>query len=119
MKKEFSQITEGKPQELRLEIKCAEHLNCRVVRGTKASVRIPEFGLCLDPASGSQSFVTNVEGLLQRFKDAIQRANVLFSDDKSHEEIEKLEVLLNHAAAGEEPFTILISDPLGQSRLGD
>ena len=119
MKKESSQIIEGKPQELRLEVKYTEQLNCRVVRGTKASVSIQEFGLRLDPASSSQSFVTNVEGLLNRFKDAARRAQVLYGDHKSREEIENIEVLLNRAIAGEEPFTIMISDPLGQSRLGD
>ena len=119
MKKESSQIIEGKPQELRLEVKCSEQLNCRVVRGTRASVIIPEFGLCLDPTSSSQSFVTNVEGLLHRFKDAASRAHVLYDDYKSREKIDNIEVLLNRAVAGDEPFTIMISDPLGQSRLGD
>jgi len=116
--REVTTLNAGEPQELRMEVKNSGQLGTRVVRGEQASIQIPELGLRLDPASHPEAFVTNVEGLLARFKDAVRRARALYGDVDSREKLERLEGLLDRAARGEETFTIILKDPIGQSRLG-
>jgi zinc finger protein len=55
-----------------LNITKAEHLRARVVRGSSGTVRLPELDLEVSPGSHSTGYVSNVEGVLQRFIDIIE-----------------------------------------------
>ena len=69
---------------------------------------IPELGLELYPGPLAESFITNVEGLLNRFLKLLP----LFEDRKKVEEIERK---IKDAVEGKLRFTISMSDPSGVS----
>lgn len=92
------------PPEAKLEVIGKQNLNSKIVRGGNATVIIPELGLELYPGPLSESFITNVEGLLNRFKNLLP----LF-DDK--EQIKKVEEKLEEAISGKLDFSIIIRDP--------
>ena len=47
------------------------NLSVRVVRSQSATVSIPEIGVKVEPGPKSEGYVTNVEGILTRFEDAV------------------------------------------------
>ena len=95
-----------------LRVSCRNDLYAKVVRSGAASVEIVELGAIIEPGIEAPTFITNVEGLLARFKEAIERIEVLegISASKAKEVVEKL-------AKGDMPFTLIIDDPWGVSMI--
>ena len=55
-----------------------EMTTARVVRSSSCTIRVPELDLEVSPGSTSSGYVTNIEGVINRFEDAINsviRAN--------------------------------------------
>ena len=97
-----------------------ETLTARVIRGSNGTIRIPELGLEVEPGNDSSGYVSNIEGVLVRFRDTVlmlQRSQDSESD--SREEIEKIEAILTSleaALSGEQiQLTLEILDPMGHS----
>ena len=61
------------------------NLSVRVVRSQSATVEIPELGVKVEPGPKSEGYVTNIEGVLTRFEDAVKKALNLFDDAQSQE----------------------------------
>ena len=106
-------------------------LRSRVVRSSSCTVKIPELDLEVMPGTNSTGYVSNIEGVLNRFVDIInmvrrdvERDLQLDSDD-DHEESKKslgiLDSLLKSIErAGEEStFTVEFLDPHGHSMILD
>lgn len=88
----------------------------KVIRSTSGTIRIPELGLTLEPGPASQAFITNIEGILMRFEDAVETAKRWNSDDL--EKVERCEFILSKLRAardGKETLTLIIEDPFGNS----
>jgi zinc finger protein len=102
--------------ELRLE--CMGDLNSRVVRSTSGTIRIPELGIDVEPGSISESYITNVEGVLDRILNVVMTAT-----NWSVEEPEKyslgldIQQALRDAMDGKKELTLIIEDPLGNSAI--
>ena len=62
---------QGDPTRASLKIRRPGDLNARVVRSSSCTVRIPEAGAIMEPGPQSESFISNVEGVLRRFRDII------------------------------------------------
>ena len=94
-----------------------DNLSVRIVRSQSATVTIPEIGIKVEPGPKSEGYVTNIEGMITRFKDATKQALNLFSDETSQENakivLEKLDNLIN----GTQEATLIILDPFGQSNV--
>ena len=92
-------------------------LSTRVVRAQSATVSIPEVGVKVEPGPKSEGYVTNVEGIITRFKDATHKALNLFCEEESQRNakitLEKIEGLI----AGNSEATLIIEDPFGQSNI--
>ena len=113
---------EGKiPGVWTLEISSIEELNARVVRGSNCTVEIPELELAVFPGIHSSGYVSNIEGVINRFIDAINiTKNQLNEDEKS--DLEKCNLLLEKIIKmknGEIPIklTLIFSDPMGHSKI--
>lgn len=94
-------------------------LSSRVVRSQTSTVSLPEIGIKVEPGPKSEGYVSNVEGVLIRFKEATERALKMFTDENSQENgkivLEKIEKVLS----GELETLLLIEDPFGQSKIMD
>ncbi|MDP6148176.1 MAG: ZPR1 zinc finger domain-containing protein, partial [Candidatus Thalassarchaeaceae archaeon] len=87
------------------------HLNTRVVRSSSCTVRIVELGLEVEPGDNATGYISNIEGVLNRFEDAIGiilRSAML----EGEEEIgsENLEKFVKENKAKLKSDIILISD---------
>ena len=95
-------------------------LSVRIVRSSSCTVKIEELGLEVDPGGATTGYVSNVEGVLNRFEGAIQLMyrQSISSDEKDI--VEKCESLLeriNLVKSGDLVVRIVLLDPMGHSQI--
>ncbi|MDK2833320.1 MAG: zinc finger protein [Methanolobus sp.] len=109
-------LTQRDPVRYELKLESQEDLNSRVVRSTSGTIRIPELGIDVEPGSISESYVTNVEGVLDRILSV-----VITATNWSAEEPEKyslgldIQQALRDAIDCKKELTLIIEDPMGNS----
>lgn len=97
-----------------------DNLDSRVIRSQTSTVSIPEAGIKVEPGPKSQGYVSNVEGVINRFINATKRAHALYKDDEnSVANIIKTREYLESIMNGENDATLIIEDPYGQSKIVD
>lgn len=94
-------------------------LSSRVVRSQSSTVSLPEIGIKVEPGPKSEGYISNVEGVLIRFKEATERALNMFQDDISQENGKKVLNDIQKVLDGELETLLLIEDPFGQSKIMD
>jgi zinc finger protein len=95
------------------------NLTSRVIKSPSATVSIPELGLKVEPGPKSKAYVSNVEGVIIRFEDAVKRALTLFDDEESQKNGKNIIKQIENLLKGEEEGTLIIKDPFGQSQIID
>ncbi|MAP85367.1 MAG: hypothetical protein CL979_02150 [Euryarchaeota archaeon] len=90
----------------------------RVVRSSSCTIRIPELDLEVSPGGSSTGFVSNVEGVINRFEDALGSIIRGNADDTSVLEASlKLIEDLRNMKEGKSDFIIELLDPMGRSQI--
>jgi zinc finger protein len=104
-----------KPARFTLHVDDPVLLRSRVVRSGSGTFRLPEFGIDVEPGPAAESFITNVEGVLQRTMSVVETA-IGFAENPE-EKAKGAEILsqMNRAIEGDFPFTLVIEDPAGVS----
>jgi zinc finger protein len=93
-------------------------LNSRVVRSTSGTIRIPELGIDVEPGSISESYITNVEGVLDRILNVVMTAtNWSVEEPEKHSLGLDIQQALRDAMDGKKELTLIIEDPLGNSAI--
>lgn len=99
------------PMRYELKISDSNDMMIRVVRSSSSTIRIPEIGALVEPGPGSEGFISNVEGVIDRIANAISQAIKNAGHEKKthgNELLEKIKKIKN----GEEA-TLIIEDPFG------
>ncbi|MFO8050548.1 MAG: ZPR1 zinc finger domain-containing protein [Thermoplasmatota archaeon] len=118
-------LTARTPKKYKIKVDGPDKLSARVVRSGTSTVIIPELGARIDPGSFSEGFITNVEGVLVRFRDILVQIKKELSHAEQEEAIsdrissfqdllDRLEGIIN-GGKFDEPITLVIEDPLGNS----
>ncbi len=110
-------LGEGDPVMWVVPVEGPEDLAIRVVRSTNGTIEIPELGLKVEPGTACEGFVTNIEGVLNRFEQAV--AGILMNPETEDERKQAESVLrkITDAKEGAVPFTLILTDPSGNSAL--
>lgn len=110
-------VEESDPVRYTFPFRDEDDLQARVVRSNTATVRVPELGLEAEPGAQADAFVSNVEGLLRRLREAFQWAESV-ADQASDEAVagERLDEI-DEVLEGEREITIVIEDPRGNSAI--
>src|SRR3989338_6605290 len=69
------------PCKITFAIKKEEDLNIRVVKSSQATIKIPQLRMSVTPGPGSNGYVSNIEGILNRFKKILEDEMDLSEDD--------------------------------------
>lgn len=105
-----------KPIMLTFTIEKSEDLKVRVVKSGDATVKIPQLKMEVKPGLNSEGYISNIEGLLNRFKEIIQAERDNAEDDvKKH--AKNLLKKLWKVECGDIPLKIMIEDPSGNSAI--
>lgn len=109
-------LSTHEPTATSLNVLSTEDLKVRVVRGSTATVLVPELGVSIRPSLNNEGFISNVEGVLARIEDVVrflsrslegrkkQRANLVLRK-------------IQRAREGRLRFTIVLKDPFGNSTI--
>ncbi len=110
-------LGEGDPVRWTVRVEEPGDLAIRVARSTTGTIEIPELGLLVEPGTACEGFVTNIEGVLYRFEQAVE--TVLANPESEDERAAALRMAETIAAAREVafPFTVILDDPAGNSAL--
>lgn len=104
------------PCKYTLEVESDKDLDIRIIKSGSATVKIPRV-ITMEPGPASSGYVTNVEGLLERVKSAIQTAAESEDDPAAKKKAKNLTKKLTKVLFGKEKLKIIIEDPTGFSAI--
>lgn len=112
-----------KPGGWSLNISKPEHIRARVVRSSSCTIRISELDLEVSPGTSSSGYVSNVEGVIDRFMDVIVMVTrQAYAEDSEIETIQRLQEMHTTLLELKEepiprPLTLELLDPQGHSQI--
>jgi zinc finger protein len=111
-----------KPSACELKLDNVSCMSVRVIRSSSCTVQIPELDLEVSPGNDSTGYVSNVEGVLERFLRIINMVKRQKVDDDEQEDVALLDHMiaaLDSARSGEpiEEITLRLLDPRGHSMI--
>jgi len=93
-----------------------EKTMARVVRSSSCTIRIPELDLEVSPGGASSGYVTNIEGVMMRFENAI--GTIIRGEDcGENENATQILERLREARTGGVMITVELLDPRGRSQI--
>ncbi len=113
-------LTQKEAVRFTLPVTSIEDLDARVIRSSSGTLRIPELSVDIEPGFASESYVSNVEGVLDRIKSVVAFATRSAREAENEESTSKGEEILekiNLAKNGQFPLTLILEDPLGNSAI--
>ena len=113
---DLESIEKKEPCKVSFEINSEEDLKIRVVKSSNAIVKIPRI-LTIEPGEAAQGYITNIEGLLNRAKHAIETARDNAEDKSDQKKAKNLLKKIQKIKWGQESITITIEDPTGNSAI--
>jgi len=96
-----------------------DKLNTRVVKSQTTTLSIPELGLKVEPGPKSQGYISNVEGVINRFESAINTAMEWAEEKEIQETALKILEKIENVKTGNGKVTLVLEDPFGHSIIVD
>ncbi|MDD2614509.1 MAG: ZPR1 zinc finger domain-containing protein [Methanosarcina sp.] len=111
-------LSSKEPMRYEMPVETLEDLNARVIRSTSGTIRIPEMGVAIEPGSVSESYITNIEGVLHRVRDVLMTASKwVQEDEEKFSRSQELLCMLEEVIEGKKKITVIVEDPLGNSAI--
>ena len=95
------------PAKYAFEVSGKDDLSVRVVRSSEGSIKIPHVG-SLEPGPNAEGFITNIEGVIERFKKMIETLRDTAEDDEDKKKAKNLLKKLQNVLWGSETLKITI-----------
>lgn len=113
---EFENV--GNPAEYSIDIESADDLNIRVIKSGACEVKIPNFRISVESTMNSEGFISNVEGVLDRFKQQV----MLLKDDSELDKSQKKRIKtilkgIEEVKSGDRKITLKLIDESGNSAI--
>jgi zinc finger protein len=108
------------PARFTLAVATIGDLDTRVIRSSSGTIRIPELGIDVEPGFASESYISNVEGVLDRIEGVVEFATRSAREAGNVESTRIGEEILEKiclARKGQYPLTLVLEDPLGNSAI--
>jgi zinc finger protein len=104
------------PSRIEYKVKELKDLSAKVIRSKSSKIIIPELGLELLPGPKAEAFITNIEGVLDRF---LGIAEYLYEISKGIKRKKALEAInkIKLAMEGKIEFTVILEDETGNSAI--
>ncbi|MBW2983892.1 ZPR1 zinc finger domain-containing protein [Candidatus Woesearchaeota archaeon] len=98
------------------EISSEEDMKVRVVKSSEATIKIPHMAT-VTPGPASNGYVTNIEGVLTRIKEQIEKLRDAEEDDSAKKKAKNQLKKLMKVMWGQEKMKLIIEDPSGNSAI--
>ena len=105
-----------------LSVQTLSDLDARVIRSSSGTLIIEELGVIVEPGPISESYVTNIEGVLQRIRSVVESATRWSAGDsekveRGNELLRQIDEIIADPATASVKMTLQIKDPLGNSAI--
>jgi zinc finger protein len=111
-------LGERPPLRYEFQITSEEDLKVRVVKSSTGTIKLPELGVTVEPGPASQGYVSNVEGVLDRVREAMKLA--IEKVDAQRRRRGKVRIKkLDEVCAGKRRVRLILMDPFGHSAIVD
>ena len=107
---------EQPPAKYNLDITQEADMTIRVIRSGNATIKVPYVGT-IEPGDGSNGFISNVEGVLDKFKKMIETMRDTAEDKSEQKKAKNLLKKIQKCKWGQEPLKLIIEDPSGNSAI--
>jgi zinc finger protein len=104
------------PCKVSIEVNSEDDLKIRVVKSSNATVKLPRI-MTIEPGPAAQGYITNIEGILNRAKYAIEMARDNAEDKSDQKKAKNLLKKIQKIKWGQESITITLDDPTGNSAI--
>ena len=108
---------EKEPCRYTFMIESEKDLNVRVVKSSNATIKIPQLKLTVSPGPASEGYISNIEGVLKKFKKVLEGERDTTDDETARKHAKNLLKKLWKAECGELPLKIIVEDPSGNSAI--
>ncbi len=115
-KSDVEAIEQKEPCRLTFEINNEKDMKVRVIKSSEGNVKIPFIGE-IESGPSSEGYVTNVEGILEKFKKIIEDERDLSEDDDVKKKAKNLLKKIWKITLGDEKAKLIIEDPSGNSAI--
>lgn len=111
-------VEPGEPCEYTIDIENLEDLKIRVIKSGSCEIKIPSFRISVDSSMGSEGFISNVEGVLLRFKEQIE----ILKEDSELDKLQRKKIKnilkgIEQVLKGEKKITMKLIDESGNSAI--
>ena len=113
-------LSQKEPARYTLEVSDLNDLDARVIRSSSGTIRVPELGVDIEPGPASESYISNVEGVLDRITEIVVFATNSARQSGDPDKTSRGEQILDNielARQGQFKLTVMIEDPLGNSAI--
>ena len=111
-------VDEKEPCKIEFEVtNPKEDFKIRVVKSSQATVKIPSLKMSVEPAVASNGYVTNIEGIFNRFKKILESERENSEEDDVKKKAKNLLKKMWKIECGDEKMKIIIEDPSGNSAI--
>jgi len=104
------------PCKYTFEIEGKDDLNVRIIRSSEGLIKIPHVG-SLEPGTNAEGFVTNIEGVILKFKRQVEHLKESSDDKAEQKKAKNMLKKIQKVLWGEEKLKIIIEDPSGNSAI--
>lgn len=105
------------PCSITFEVESEEDMKVRLVKSSTATIKIPGLKMSVTPGPASLGYVSNIEGMLNRFKSIIEKERDSSDEPDVVKNAKNLLKKLRKAMWGEAKLKIMIDDPSGNSAI--
>jgi zinc finger protein len=109
-------MAQKNPVRYEMTVSTKDDIDARVVRSTSGTIRIPELGVDIEPGPASESFISNIEGVLDRVSGILEMV-VRWDEEGKTQRAQELQSSIEKIKAGEFEITVIIEDPMGNSAI--
>jgi zinc finger protein len=105
------------PCKITFTIESEKDMHVRVVKSSEGSIYIPQLKMSVESGPNSDGYVSNIEGVIQRFEKIIEEQKEHVEDEDDKKEAKNLLKKLWKVKLGDIPLKIVIEDPSGNSAI--
>jgi len=108
---------EKQPARYTIEINSEKDMKIHVIKSSSATIKIPQLKMSVTPGPASDGYISNIEGLLDRFKEVIESERDTTEDEEVKKKAKNLLKKIWKVKLGDIPIKIIIEDPSGNSAI--
>lgn len=109
--------SQKEPVKITITVDSEKDMNIRVVKSSEARISIPQMRMSVEPGPDSEGYVSNIEGVLDKFKKILEDERDLADEDDVRKTAKNLLKKIWKVKLGDMPLKIIIEDPSGNSAI--